>query len=270
MNHNEINKDAVIYTIEQNLNQKLQYLPSSINNMFVDNIGQTKVIDSGMPTDIFNTAYGGIVTQKVANDVMQYYMQRKVPMAWWIGPYSSKNNGLEIYMKNAGFILDRKVNGMYLNLVINELKPYKVPKLLTIKLCETVEDFEDFGKMMASTIMVDPVQEHIKSFYNKVAKIPIQNRKKMKFFVGYINDKPVATAGVFFFDVAGIYNVSTVNDMQRKGYGTAMVYTALKFALESGCKDIVLQASKDGLGIYKRFGFEEVCEFNVWSNRGFL
>ena len=103
MNHGEMNKDTGIYAIEQNLNQKLQYLPLSIYNMFVDNIGETKVVDSGMPTDTFNTAYGGIVTQKVANDVMQYYVQRKLPMAWWIGPSSAKNKDLEKNMQGAGF-----------------------------------------------------------------------------------------------------------------------------------------------------------------------
>jgi len=265
MNHGEINKDVIIHAIEQNLNQKLQYLPSSIHNMFVDNIEQTKVVDSGMPTDTFNTAYGGIVTQKVAKDVMQYYLQRKLPMAWWIGPSSEKNKDLEKNMQDAGFKKDELDVGMYCDLNKNDLKPYKMPDNLNIKECLNENDFSDFGKVLAS--IFEPKCEHVESFYTKISAISIQDRVKLRLFVGYVDDEPVVTAAVFFSDVAGIYDVSTRPDMQKKGYGSAMFYSALKFARDSGHKDIVLQASQDGLGIYKCFGFEEICEFNVWSNK---
>ncbi|KAF8818619.1 GNAT family N-acetyltransferase [Rickettsia endosymbiont of Cardiosporidium cionae] len=108
----------------------------------------------------------------------------------------------------------------------------------------------------------------MKSFYKKISSIiPDQSRKNLRLFIGYVNDRPISTAGVFITDVAGIYDISTHPEMQNKGYGSAMFYTALKFALDNGLKEIVLQASEDGLGIYKRFGFEEICEFNVWSNK---
>ena len=122
--------------------------------------------------------------------------------------------------------------------------------------------------MLAS--IFEPRCEYVERFYSKVSAISIKDRIKLRLFVGYVDDEPVATAAVFFSDVAGIYDVSTRPDMQKKGYGSAIFYSALKFARESGCKDIVLQASKDGLGIYKRFGFQEVCEFNVWSNKELL
>ena len=107
----------------------------------------------------------------------------------------------------------------------------------------------------------------MKDFYKKVSSIPEQSRQHLRLFIGYIDDKPVSTACVFFTDVAGIFDVSTHPKMQKKGYGSAMFYTALKCALDSGFKKVVLQASEDGIGIYKRFGFEEVCQFHVWSNK---
>ena len=54
--------------------------------------------------------------------------------------------------------------------------------------------------------------------------------------------------------------------MRNRGYGSAMFYTVLKFALDKGFKQIVLIASSGALGMYKRFGFEGVCEFNLWSS----
>jgi len=46
-----------------------------------------------------------------------------------------------------------------------------------------------------------------------------------------------------------------------------MFYYALMEAKKLGLKQFTLQASSDGLNIYKRFGFEEICEFNVWNNQ---
>ena len=47
MSHDQINKDTII----QNMHQKLQYIPSKISTMCVNNIEQTLVVDSGMETD---------------------------------------------------------------------------------------------------------------------------------------------------------------------------------------------------------------------------
>ena len=268
MNKVDIKKDAITEHMESNMHLKLQYIPSKLSSMFINNIDQTLVVDSGMLTDTFNTAYGGIVTQKVANEVMQYYLQRKLPMAWWIGPFSAQNKDLEKNMQAAGFAKDELDIGMYCDLNKNDLKPYKIPDKLTIKECFNEKEFSDFGKVLASVF--EPVCKYVEVFYEKVSTIPTQDRKNLRLLIGYVDDEPVATAVVFLSDVAGIYDVSTRPDMQRKGYGSAMFYKALKLAFDSGYKDIVLQASKDGLGIYKRFGFEEICEFNVWSNKDLL
>ncbi|KAF8818621.1 hypothetical protein [Rickettsia endosymbiont of Cardiosporidium cionae] len=58
MNCTEINKDTIIKNMELNMHQKLQYIPSKISTMSIKNIEQTLVVDSGMATDTFNTAYG--------------------------------------------------------------------------------------------------------------------------------------------------------------------------------------------------------------------
>lgn len=265
MNCTGINKDTIINNMERNMHQKLQYIPSKISTMLINNIEQTLVVDSGMATDTFNTAYGGVVTKTVANDVMQYYLQKKLPMAWWIGPFSAQNEDLENNMQDAGFVHDELDIGMYCDLDKHSLKPYKIPDMLTIKECSRGKNFADFGNVLAS--IFEPTCEHVKSFYKKISAIPDKSRQHLRLFVGYVNDRPVSTAGVFITDVAGIYDISTHPEMQKKGYGSAMFYTALKFALDSGFKEIVLQASEDGLGIYKRFGFKEICEFNVWSNK---
>lgn len=56
--------------------------------------------------------------------------------------------------------------------------------------------------------------------------------------------------------------------LQRgKGYGTAMMEHLLKGAKKKGYVLAGLEASHEGLSLYKRLGFKEICTFNeyVWT-----
>ncbi|MDR0773487.1 MAG: GNAT family N-acetyltransferase [Wolbachia pipientis] len=261
----DLNKQEIIKNMENNIYKKLQYIPSKITTMSIGKIGQTLLVSSGMPSDTFNTAYGGVITSELADNVMKYYLNEKMPMAWWIGPSSAQNSNLEVSMKSAGFVHDELDVGMYCDLQDLSLDEYSLPAELFIKQCVNAKDFADFGDVLAS--IFDPVDEHVKMFYRKVSNLSKSERVNLKLFIGYVDDKPVSTGGLFLTEVAGIYDISTRPEMQKKGYGSAMFYTSLKFAKNKGVKYGVLQASQDGLNIYKRFGFEEICEFNVWNNK---
>tara|TARA_R110002072_G_scaffold271344_1_gene431322 strand:- start:4201 stop:5010 length:810 start_codon:yes stop_codon:yes gene_type:complete len=256
-------KTAVICSMENNMLHKLKYIPSKINSMDVTEIGSTLVVDSNLPSDTFNTAFGGLINNQVTLDVMQYYKNNKQPMAWWIGP-SSQVDTTNNHLETAGFIHDEFDVGMVCDITLVE-NQYKKADNLEIKKCVMAQDFKDFGEVLAS--IFDPVDEQVKIFYQKISLIPAHKRKGLVLFVGYEDNKPVATSGLFLTDVAGIYDISTKPKMQGKGYGSAMFYTALIEAKNQGFNVGVLQASPDGLNIYKRFGYKEICEFNVWSNQ---
>jgi predicted acetyltransferase len=94
----------------------------------------------------------------------------------------------------------------------------------------------------------------------------VELRDALKLFVGYVNGKSVCTAGLFLTDCAGVFDMSTKLAQRKKGYGTAIFYRALEEATSLGFEVSVLQSSPDSLNIYKKFGFSEVANFNVWSN----
>lgn len=256
---------TVIQSMEGNIAKKLQYLPERIKGMHVLGIDDTVVVDSGLPSDTFNTAYGGKVGDKTALDVMNYYQTKNYPMAWWIGPDTAKCPNHVSSLESAGFVHDEFDAGMFCRLDQMNAKDYQFPTDLKINFCTEPKHFNAFGNVLAS--IFDPVDEHVKQFYQMVSNVPAKDRQDIKLFVGYVDGRAVSTSALFLTDVAGVYDISTRPEMQRRGYGAAMTYTALKYAKDQGMQHAVLQASPDGLNIYKRFGFKEVCDFNVWSNK---
>jgi predicted GNAT family acetyltransferase len=68
-------------------------------------------------------------------------------------------------------------------------------------------------------------------------------------------------------EVVGIYNVATVPDARRGGFGTALTAAAMAYGLERGARWAILESSSMGMSVYERLGFRQVCEVVVYEGR---
>ena len=85
-------------------------------------------------------------------------------------------------------------------------------------------------------------------------------------FAASLEGKPVGeTALCCGADVAGIYDVTVLEEFRRRGIGTALVQAALRQARQLGYAAAVLAASGMGLGVYARLGFREICKLSFWK-----
>ena len=88
------------------------------------------------------------------------------------------------------------------------------------------------------------------------------NRPTVAVYTGYTNGQPVSTGvGVRTGNTIGIYNISTVPDARRRGYGAAVTSRIAADALKAGCNVAVLQASPMGFPVYERLGYRTVVEY---------
>ena len=81
----------------------------------------------------------------------------------------------------------------------------------------------------------------------------------------------MATATLFLAaGVAGVYFVLTVPQARRRGIGRAVTLAALREARDLGYRIGVLGASRMGLPLYRRLGFQEYCRIAVyeWHRQG--
>ncbi|MEI9973653.1 MAG: GNAT family N-acetyltransferase [Ignavibacteriota bacterium] len=79
-------------------------------------------------------------------------------------------------------------------------------------------------------------------------------------YVAYVDEAPVSTAAIVIGGGAiGVYNVATMPDRQRRGYGEAVMRYALAEAQrEHGIERSTLQSTPAGLRLYQRMGYRTI------------
>ncbi len=88
-------------------------------------------------------------------------------------------------------------------------------------------------------------------------------------YLALLNGKPVGTSQLFLSEsVAGIYNVTCIPEARGQGIGSAVTLAPLLEAREMGYRIGVLQASPKGYNAYRRLGFQDFGNLNLylWEN----
>ena len=86
-------------------------------------------------------------------------------------------------------------------------------------------------------------------------------------YVGYVNHEPVSTTALVIGGGAvGVYNVATLPGHQRRGYGEAVMRTALAdIQGQNGNGPVILQSTPAGFRLYERMGFRTVTTVSVYA-----
>ena len=85
---------------------------------------------------------------------------------------------------------------------------------------------------------------------------------RMTSWIGRVGGRPVAAAMSYQTDGAiGVFGVTTIASVRRRGYGTAMTRAAI--LADSGLPS-VLAPSPEGENLYRRLGFRAVGELRKW------
>ncbi len=85
-------------------------------------------------------------------------------------------------------------------------------------------------------------------------------------YVAWLGDVPVSCGALSISNgVAGIYNMATVAEYERRGIAAALAAELLAEAHEQGIPVVTLTASPRGARIYQRLGFQNVSEYRLFK-----
>jgi ribosomal protein S18 acetylase RimI-like enzyme len=87
-------------------------------------------------------------------------------------------------------------------------------------------------------------------------------------WVGYADGEPVSTAAtVMGGGAVGVYNVGTIPEHQRRGYGESVMRHAVEDAQRRhGIGETILQSTPAGHRLYERMGFRTVSSVAVYAS----
>jgi GNAT superfamily N-acetyltransferase len=88
-------------------------------------------------------------------------------------------------------------------------------------------------------------------------------------YLGILDGEPVASSTLVYSGrVAGVYNVATMPEARRRGFGEALTWHAIGRGAAYGCDMAALQASEMGRPIYERMGFRLVSPYKTFHRPG--
>jgi ribosomal protein S18 acetylase RimI-like enzyme len=185
--------------------------------------------------------------------IRERLVQRNLFALWLVTP-SSGPGSLEQRLVDHSFSFYRYWSSMAM--CTKALPTLDMPRGL--KITEVMSD--DVLKIWASLMVKNfEIDEDIAGSYRSYfTDIGAGERNIRRYYIGHIDEVPVATASLFYgTGAAGIYYISTLKGYESKGIGTAMTCHVVREARNSGYEIAVLNASDQGVSMYKRIGFKE-------------
>lgn len=257
-------------SIRENFIAKAAYFAKLVPGMSVFETAQYARIDCGLPSDTFNVSLLRETLPDAIPALLEptvgYFSAKHFPMALWV--FDSPNYKQIARALAAHDLPQCEINvAMYADL--QQLTP-RIAKILgfEIRLATTPEELKSFAEVLAG--LFEPLDEarQVRKYYETIAPFYKGIDSRLQFYIGAHNQEVVSTGALFFdADSVGIYDIATRADQRGQGFGTLMFHWLVNEAKRQGAKQAVLQASPDGLSIYKRAGFREAGMVGVFENR---
>lgn len=216
------------------------------------------------PYPMFNSVMRARLTEERVDTMIETVLaqakKRRVPLAWWIGPSTQPAN-LSQHLEKYGFVFADAALGMAADLT---RLPAETPVMdFAIQETNDAATLRQWCQISNTVFeMPSPVAEIFFDFLTHM------NNRTHRAFLGAHRGQPVSTSMLILVaGVAGVYNVATLSNARRRGIGFAMTHAAMMEARKAGYRIATLQATEEGVGVYRRLGFREYCKFSqyLWS-----
>jgi GNAT superfamily N-acetyltransferase len=224
-------------------------------------------MSTGIPSADLNWAWNEkpLMIEDIAevSSIKNHYRQLDLPFWWWVYPCGKSPLAKET-LQDAGFSFLTAIPCLAVDLSTF------IPDVgnstdIAVSLVRNIKDLSLWEETSFTGFTMDNPSQ--KQYHNFVASFDISSTSPQKLFLAYTDEKPVATALLFFHkNTAGIYFVSTLSAYRRKGIGLAITRAAMQYAKQAGFKYCILQSSDSGLNVYKQAGFKEYCNADIYHS----
>lgn len=242
--------------IDLNFGMHATMIPKKANGMNVHQLENLTFVDSGLSCDTFNIIHitnGLNITRNEITLALDHFKWKSLDHCLWINS-ENLTEQVQAYLEEHSLSQQGSEMGMSLDLITYE--PVDSKKHQNIVEVISQNQLIDYANVIASNWT--PPDPNVLEYYQNTAAHYLHKSSGVVLLVYYYEGTPLATVELFPTDheTIGIYGLATLEDARGQGIGSALMTFALKKAKELNYKNVVLQASEDGLGIYQKIGFE--------------
>jgi ribosomal protein S18 acetylase RimI-like enzyme len=253
--------------VRKNFEEKVSYIARTVTGMTVTDQSSFLSVDCGLPSDTFNVLVVRDVsasTQMLAS--VDHFTSKGFPLAVWLWESDVDQTGLSAFIQHG--LEPAEINtAMYRDLSELQISPVHIERL-EIKRVVTASDLLQVGIVLAALFGDSDEAGQVLAYFQRLCEHPLSMFPAMHFYLGTLHRTVVATGMLFVgSETVGIYDVATSNAYRRRGIGSAMFQHLLEDACTCNRRSCVLQASRDGLGIYVKAGFRPVGAVHVFEKR---
>jgi GNAT superfamily N-acetyltransferase len=194
--------------------------------------------------------------------IKDFYQKFNVPFWWWVYPCGQSATTKHILL-DAGFKEIQQMSCMAVTLtrtenIFSPSKNITITKVTTMRERLLWENTCFAGFEMPLKIK--------KQFHGFVTSFDLSKNSPQKIFLAYWNAIPVTTSLLFIHkNTAGIYYVSTIPQHRNKGCCLALIKETIQEAKTLGISNVILQATSEGIDVYKKAGFTELAKADIYS-----
>ena len=264
-----LSPSALAAAVEANINAQLPQMYAHMPGIEVIDLPDLLGMSSRIPDPLLNSVYWAALPPEPEqikariDEVLNHFQTRgRLPVTWVVSP-ATRPRDLGRHLEAHGFTCAyRGVPGMAVDLEkVEQAGP--APAGLVI---EPVGDLQWLGQWLdVVKIGFDLRAATASAFHELFASQGFSPHLPWRLFTGLVDGRPVASCRLFCAaGVAGIYHVATVPTARGQGFGTAMVLAAVRAGREQGYRVGVLTASGEGYSVYRRLGFEDCCQADIY------
>ena len=196
------------------------------------------------------------------------YAARGTGFLWWVAPFHTPAD-LGPRLLDAGLRFEGTAPAMAMDLAA--LPPGEpLPDGLEIVPVRDAATLREFINVLALEMGVpegspNPAARHHAALLQAIPPTLAAETIPLR-YLGLLDGRPVATSRISISGgVAGLYAVATLPNVRGRGIGRALTLAALEAGRTLGYRIGVLQASDDGLPVYRRIGFRTMFDYAVYQ-----
>ncbi|MEH7588877.1 GNAT family N-acetyltransferase [Priestia megaterium] len=245
-----------------NLEEKLRIFTHSVSGKLIKE-EDFVLANTEIPTDTFNILLPKSSHIKNAFNIrssIENMSLKKYPFSTWIDSRYLNDDWQDLLQEYDLNEAERNVMMKLENtLNVGQRKSHR----LMITQVRNFEELKEYKEVFLSLFEGTPEKDALENYFNKFFEGNLGSEIQM--FIGRVGEITVSTGLLIESKESyGIYDVMTKETFRGKGYGSEM-FQYLLTQTKDKQKPVVLQASEDGINIYKRFGFIEVGEMVVFE-----